>query len=85
MNLKKKKMLKAKKEPVITIPLSALRCISSHPKDKKILCEINVLEMKRINEAGTFDEIINEARLDYAKGDYKTFTNSKNLLKYLKH
>ncbi len=37
-------------------------------------------EIERVNQAETLDEIINEARLDYAIGNYKTFTNAKDLI-----
>jgi len=36
--------------------------------------------MRRVNKAGTLDEIINEARLDYALGNYKTFSSAKDLI-----
>ena len=78
-------MLKTKPEPLVQIPLSALKCLSSDLKGGKIICEINIMEMKRVNKSRTFDEIISEARLDYAKGDYKSFITSKTLLAYLKN
>ena len=52
------------KEAMIKIPLSALRCILRYPKKKKIVCEIDIKDMKRLNRAETLDEIINEAGLD---------------------
>ncbi len=75
--------MKTKKRPqeaMVNIPLSALRCILSYPKEKKIVCEINTTGIKRLNEAETLDEMINEARLDYALGNSKGFTSVKELM-----
>lgn len=69
---------------IIKIPLSSLRCISSYPKEQKVLCEINTKELKKLNKPKTLDEIINLSRLDYALGKYKTFTNAKDLIKELR-
>lgn len=73
-----------RKEARINIPLSALRCISRYPKEKKIICEINITDIKRVNNSKTLDEIINEARLYYALGRFKTFTKANELIAYLK-
>lgn len=68
------------KEAMIKLPLSDFRCISRYPKEKKMICEINMENIKRLNSPQTLDEIINEARLDYALGDYKTFSDAKDLI-----
>ena len=68
------------REAVVRIPLSALRCILRYPKEKKIVCEVNIEGIERLNEAETLDEIINQARLDYAMGSYKTFASAKDLI-----
>ena len=65
---------------MVRIPLSEIRCLSRHPKKKTIVCEISVEELQRYNTARTLDDIINDARLDYARGNYKTFTTAKTLL-----
>ena len=70
-------------EAMIRIPLSALRCILRYPKEKKIICEINTKDIKRLNKAETIDEIINEARLDYALGNFTTHSSLKSLLNEL--
>jgi nitrate reductase assembly molybdenum cofactor insertion protein NarJ len=78
-----KTLIKTKKrsrEAIVKIPLSSLRCILRYPKEKKMICEIMTKDIKRLNEAETLDEIVNEARLAYALGNYKTFTNTKALL-----
>ena len=80
----KQNITKRSPEALITIPLSAVRFISGYPKEKKILCEITTKELKRLNEPQTFDEMLNEARLDYALGNYKTVTSAKDLIASLR-
>lgn len=79
-----KKRVKALDMAMIKIPLSSLRCILSYPKENKIICEIDVKSMKRVNESKSLDEIINESRLDYALENYKTFTSAKDLIAELR-
>ena len=76
----KTKKVKKTKEAMIKIPLSALRCILRYPKEKKIVCEISTKDIKRMNNAETIDEIINQARLDYALGDYTAHKDAKSLI-----
>jgi len=71
------------KQAIVTIPLGAMRCISGYPKERKVICEINMDELERVNDAETFDEIIGQARLDYALGDYKGFNSAEELIKDL--
>lgn len=79
-NLNPMKTQKRTDEAMVKIPLSDLRCILRYPKERKIVCEISTGGIKRLNEAGTLDEIINEARLDYALGNYKTFSSARDLV-----
>lgn len=79
-NLSSVKTQKRTGEAMVKIPLSALRCILRYPKEKKIICEISTKGIKRVKGAETLDEIINEARLDYALGHYKTFSSAKDLI-----
>lgn len=72
------------KEAMIEIPLSALRCILKYPKEKKIICEISLSDIKQKDKSETLDEIINEARFDYALGNYTTHASAKSLLNELK-
>ena len=67
-------------EAMVKIPLSALRCILRYPLENKIVCEISTNDMVRVNDAETLDEIINDARLDYATGNYSTHKTAKSLI-----
>ena len=69
---------------ILQLPLSGLRFISSYPKEKKMIFEVNTEALKAINEPQTLDEIINAGRIDYAFGKYKSFKNPKKLIAELK-
>lgn len=84
MNTKKIKLRTDRKETMVKIPLSALRCIVRYPKEKKAICEINLSHIKGKDMGETLDEIINGARLDYALGNYTTHTSAKSLIAELK-
>ncbi len=45
-----------------------------------MIVEISTVDMKRVNNAETLDEIISSARLDYALGNYTTHKTAKNLI-----
>lgn len=79
-NLSPVKVRKTTDEAMINLPLSALRYLSGYPSERKIVVEISTDGIKRVNKAETLDEIINEARLDYALGDYKTYGSAKDLI-----
>ena len=72
------------KEAMVKIPLSAFRYLSRYPLEKKIIVEISTDDMTRVNNAETLDEIINEARLDYALGDFSTHKTPKSLIAALR-
>jgi len=82
-NLNPVKTRKGTDEAMVSLPLSALRYLSRYPREKKIVVEISTDEIRRVNTAKTLDEIINEARLDYALGNFKTFTSAKDLISEL--
>jgi len=64
---------------MIKFPLSALRNLSSS-KRGTIVVEISMDDVARVNEPETIDEIINEARLDYAAGNYTAHKTAKGLI-----
>lgn len=72
------------KEAMVKIPLSALRYLSRYPREKKIVVEIAMDDIVRVNAAKTLDEIISEARLDYALGNYSSHKTAKSLIAALR-
>lgn len=72
------------KEAMVKIPLSSFRYLSRYPREKKIVVEIATDDIVRVNAAETLDEIINEARLDYAFGNYATHKTAKSLIAALR-
>ena len=79
------KQVKRSREAMVQIPLSAFRYLSTYPREKKIVVEILTKDLKRVNRADTIDELINEARLDYALGNYTTHKTAKSLMAALQH
>ncbi len=77
---KAKKRKKYPKEAMLEIPLSAVRCVLRYPKEKKAICEIDLASIKRRDKADTLDEIINEARIDYALGNFTAHSSAKSLI-----
>jgi len=71
---------KRTREAMVQIPLSAFRYLSKYPSEKKVVVEIGLDDLKRVNRAETLDEIINEARLDYALGNFTTHKTAKSLI-----
>ena len=72
------------KEAMVKLPLSALRYLSLYPREKKIIIEITTDDIVRVNKAKTLDEIIGEARLDYATGDYSSHKSARSLIAALR-
>mgnify|MGYP001607683874 CR=1 FL=1 len=62
-------------EATINIPLSAVRCVSGKPREKRVMCEIDVAQLRMINEPQTIDELLAAADLDIAAGNYKQFSS----------
>ncbi|MBI4135866.1 hypothetical protein HY477_03995 [Candidatus Uhrbacteria bacterium] len=68
----------------INIPLSAVRCVSGKPNEKLVVCEIDVEQLRMINEPQTIDELLAEADFDIAAGNYKEFTSMDDMIADLK-
>lgn len=72
------------KEAMVRIPLSSLRYLSRHPRRNRIIVEIAMDDIARVNPARTLDEIVSEARLDYAAGNYSSHRSAKSLIAALR-
>ena len=75
--------MKTKKSAAISFPLSGLRPLYSSQKGRKLVIEVDVKSMKKVNSPNTIDEMVAEARLEYALGQTKGFTDTKELIRYL--
>ncbi len=71
------------REAMVRIPLASMRYLSSDTKKKKLVFEISTTDLARLNRSTTLDEIIAEAKLEFAIGKTKGFTDTKKLLAYL--
>ncbi len=75
MSLKTKKKIAA-----VTLPLTALKCLYKSSRGKKIVCEIDLASLKKVNQPNTIDEMVAEARLEYFTGKTKGFSDTKKLI-----
>lgn len=66
---------------VVTFPLTSLKPLYSSNRGKKLVVEVDVKSMKKVNEPSTVDEMVAEAKLEYAMGKSKTFTSAEDLIK----
>ena len=82
MNIKTK-ISKNNKASFITLPLSAVKCLSKISQKNKIICEINLSSLKKANNKETIDSMAEEARLEYLTGKTKGFTSAKKLIQHL--
>ncbi|MBU4360963.1 hypothetical protein KKC16_00460 [Patescibacteria group bacterium] len=67
----------------ISFPLTGLKPLYSSELGKKLVLEVDVDSLKKINEPNTIDEMVAEARLEYYAGQTKGFTDTKKLMNYL--
>ena len=68
---------------VISFPLTSLKPLYSSNRGKKLVIEVDVSSMKKINEPSTIDNMVTEARLEYFTGKTKGFKNTDKLIDYL--
>ena len=83
MPLTKSPSTKMRREAMIRIPLSSMRFLSNDTKKRKITFEISTKDLARVNKSNTLDEMIAEAKLEYAMRKTKGFTNTKKLMAHL--
>lgn len=68
---------------IVSFPLTSLKPLYSSDRGKKLVIEVEVKSMKKVNESNTIDEMVAEAKLEYAMGKSKTFTSAEDLIKEL--
>ena len=67
----------------VSFPLTSLKPLYSSDRGKKLVVEVDVKSMKKVNEPNTIDEMVAEAKLEYAMGKSKTFSSAEDLIKEL--
>lgn len=67
----------------VSFPLTSLKPLYTSNRGKKLVVEVDVKSMKKVNEPNTIDEMVAEAKLEYAVGKSKTFTSADELIKEL--
>ena len=71
------------KSAQISLPYTALKFLYKSTRGDKIVCEIDVDSLKKVNEPSTIDDMIAEARLEYFAGKTKGFKDTNKLIEYL--
>ena len=71
------------KPAAVTLPLTAMKYLYRTPRGKKLVVELDIDSLKKVNEPNTIDEMMAEARLEYALGKTKGFTSAEALIKEL--
>lgn len=64
----------------LNIPFSALRLISRYPREKKIIVEISLPALMKVNQPKTLDDFIKQSKIDFALGEYQTFSSPEALI-----
>lgn len=72
------------RQATVTIPLMGVRFLYHNTRAKKVVCEIDIASLKRVNEPTTIDEMIAESQLEYVSGKTKGFRSTKKLMAYLR-
>lgn len=74
------------KQAAVSFPLTSLKPLyrSSRGAIKTIVFEADVNALKEVNEPDTIDEMVAEARLEYALGKTKTFASADELMEDLR-
>ncbi len=79
----KKRHINNKKPATVTLPLTAFKYLYSVATGKKLVVDLDIDSLKKVNEPNTIDEMVAEARLEYFAGKTKGFTDTKKLMGYL--
>lgn len=77
-------LTKTKKMTVVTLPLAAMKYLRKSAGGKKLVCEIDVSAFKKSYKPNAIDEMVAEARLEYALGKTKRFISAATLIKELR-
>ena len=67
----------------ISFPLTGLKPLYSINRGKKLVLEVDISSMKKVNDPSTIDDMVAEARLEYHAGKTKGFKNTNKLIDYL--
>lgn len=71
------------KQTLINLPLTDIKPLYRNDKEQTLIVEVKIKALKNNNDPDILDAVINQARLDYALGDYKSFDNADDLIQDL--
>lgn len=67
----------------VALPLTAIKYLYTPTRGKKLVVELDVNSLKKVNEPNTIDEMVADAKLEYYSGKTKGFTDTKKLMAFL--
>jgi len=67
----------------ISFPLTGLKPLYSSKGGRKLVIEVDINSMKKVNDPVTIDDMVAEARLEYFAGKTKGFKDADKLIEYL--
>ncbi len=69
---------------IINFPITSLKPLYRNQQGDKLIIEVDIEAMKTVNEPNNIDEMVAEARLEYALGKTKNFDSAEELIKELR-
>lgn len=69
-----------KSNNILSLPLSAFRLISRNKRTNKIIIEVNLPALEKINDPETLDKLISQSRFDFATGNFQSFSHAADLV-----
>lgn len=76
-------MITKTKSATVVLPLTAIKYLYTPTRGKKLVVELDVNSLKKVNEPCTIEEMVAESRLEYYSGKTKGFTDTKKLMAHL--
>lgn len=67
----------------ISFPLTSLKPLYSSKRGKKLVVEVDIASMKKVNDPSTIDEMVAEARIEYYTKKTQGFTDMTKLIRHL--
>lgn len=67
----------------ISLPLTSLKPLYRTARGNKLVLEVDIDSMKKVNNPSTIDDMVAEARIEYFSGKTKGFKDMDKLISYL--
>lgn len=75
---------KTRQPATVALPLTGFKPLYRSNRGNKLVLEVDVGALKKVNEPNTIDEMVAEAKLEYFIGKTRGFTDTKKLMGHLR-